>query len=161
VNHLCNQTFSIEKHSAKVERLKGGSAEAFTRKDLYNLYKRNTVKLRGNIKWCFKFKEDLTLPRFIGDVPLGKDENGNLIFPSHFKSVKPVIREAISLPSANYKDRKYVKSERGGKAWWRGLTLTQQADYRYKKMIEKKGYADWQYEYNQCLKEGNFRKCES
>ena len=27
----------------------------------------NEIKLRGNKKWCEKYGEDLTLPRFIGD----------------------------------------------------------------------------------------------
>ena len=159
MDNLFNQRFQIEKSSADAEKIANGSAVAFTRQDLYNLYHgKNIVKLRGNVKWCFKYGEDLTLPRFIGDVPIGKDEQGRLIFASHFQSVKPVIAEAITIPSSNYKDKKYVKSERSGKAWWRSLTLTQQADYRYQSMIKKKGYADWQYEYNQCLKEGNFRK---
>ena len=33
----------------------------------------NSVELRGNKKWCEKYGEDLTKPRFIGDKYYIKD----------------------------------------------------------------------------------------
>lgn len=52
----------------------------------------------------------------------------------------------------------HLKKLSEGQLWWRSLTLIEQADWRYSKMVKLGKKADWHHEYVQCEKEGLYRK---
>lgn len=64
--------------------------------------------------------------------------------------------------SARKKSRKKRRAKNQkltkGQKWWRSLTLVEQADWRYEKMLKEKGKANWYFEYEQCKKEGHYRE---
>ena len=56
----------------------------------------------------------------------------------------------------NYARRGRSKAER--QAWWRSLTAEEQADYRYEKIVQKKGSANWNQIYSDVLAQGLFMR---
>ena len=96
----------------------------------------DSVELRGNKKWCEKFGEDLSLPRFKGDEKIFL--NGKWVYPPHGyqapkKKKTKVDKNQTSLFNKSRYRRK-PKSDR--KLWWRSLTAEEQLEYRCNKFDE-------------------------
>lgn len=134
------------------------------------------IILRGNKNICEKYGEDITLPRFIGDKPIGETKDGWLVYPSAYglsvlEHLKYLYEDCPSVPKykSKYKNTKQKSSNKrrqfkqkrskaDTKAWWRSLTAEEQTDYRYNKFTELGLSPNWNEIYDGVIKEGLYLK---
>lgn len=116
------------------------------------------IKLRGNEKWCEKFGEDLSLPRFIRDEKILL--NGKWSYPPHGHQIPKRKKTKVDKNQTSLfnKPKPRRKSKADRKLWWRSLTAEEQLEYRCNKFDELGIPCDRNKEWSKILKENNFLK---
>lgn len=118
----------------------------------------NTIEFRGNEKWCEKYGEDLSLPRFIGDERTLL--NGKWVYPPHGYQISRKKKPKVDKNQVSLFDKPKPKrrSKTDKKLWWRSLTAEEQLEYRCNKFDEEGIPYNIDKEWSKILKENLYLK---
>ena len=114
------------------------------------------IRLRGNEKWCERYGEDLSLPRFIGDEKIFL--NGEWVYPPHGYQALKGKKPKVSKNQVSLFDKPKRKSKADRKAWWRSLTAEEQVEYRCHEFDDLGIPHNRDNEWSRVLKENNYLK---